>query len=465
MLLHGVEAPDIRYRDSLSEGAGDEEGLYSLILANPPFAGSLDYESTAQNLLRVVKTKKTELLFLALFLRLLKPGGRAAVIVPDGVLFGSSKAHINLRRLLVEDQKLDAIVKLPSGVFKPYASASTAILVFTKTDSGGTDDVWFFDVAADGWSLDDKRVPLLADAKLGCEPAERLAPEDHQRNNLPDLLTRWAERGGAERGRGRAEQSFCVGMSEIVAAGYDFSPSRYKELVYREAEHRVPLEIVSDLDAMEGEFRAGLIELKETLVRESGANGDRVPTKSLTALCRCVSGATPSKSDPSNWVGEIPWFSAKDLKTPDLVDSQDHVAQAVVDRGKLRLFPAGTVVLVVRGMILRHSVPIGILRVPATINQDLKALVPHEELDADFLAACLRAQTPRILATVSHAAHGTTRLDSTALSAIRIPVVPLPAQRDLAERVTATRRLLAIEAERTRHLEELIGSLQAGVFS
>jgi type I restriction enzyme M protein len=141
MLLHGVEAPDIRYRDSLSEGTGEEEGLYSLVLANPPFAGSLDYESTAQNLLRVVKTKKTELLFLALFLRLLKPGGRAAVIVPDGVLFGSSRAHKELRRILVEDQKLDAIVKLPSGVFRPYAGVSTAIVLLTKTESGGTDCV------------------------------------------------------------------------------------------------------------------------------------------------------------------------------------------------------------------------------------------------------------------------------------------------------------------------------------
>ncbi len=151
MLLHGVEAPDIRYRDSLSEGASDEEERYTLILANPPFAGSLDYETTAKDLLQVVKTKKTELLFLALFLRLLRPGGRAAVIVPDGVLFGSSKAHKELRRILVEDQKLDAVVKLPSGVFRPYAGVSTAILLFTKTDTGGTDDVWFYDVTADGW--------------------------------------------------------------------------------------------------------------------------------------------------------------------------------------------------------------------------------------------------------------------------------------------------------------------------
>src|SRR3989442_2296124 len=157
MLLHGVENPDIRYRDSLAQDHAGEEEKYTLLLANPPFAGSLDYENTAKDLLQIVKTKKTELLFLALYLRLLKPGGRAAVIVPDGVLFGSSNAHRTLRKILVEEQKLDAVISLPGGVFKPYAGVSTAILLFTKTNSGGTDQVWFYDVDADGMSLDDKR--------------------------------------------------------------------------------------------------------------------------------------------------------------------------------------------------------------------------------------------------------------------------------------------------------------------
>jgi len=162
MLLHGIENPDIRYKDSLEEANAFDVEKYSLILANPPFAGSLDYESTAKDLLKVVKTKKTELLFLALFLRLLKPGGRAAIIVPDGVLFGSSNAHKTLRKMLVEDQKLDGIVSMPSGVFKPYAGVSTAILFFTKTNSGGPDNVWFYDMQADGYSLDDKRkTPFL----------------------------------------------------------------------------------------------------------------------------------------------------------------------------------------------------------------------------------------------------------------------------------------------------------------
>jgi len=271
MLLHGIESPDVRYRDSLSEGAAGEEGLYSLILANPPFAGSLDYETTSKDLLRVVKTKKTELLFLALFLRLLRPGGRAAVIVPEGVLFGSSKAHKELRRILVEDQKLDAVVKLPSGVFRPYAGVSTAILLFTKTDSGGTDDVWFYDVQADGWSLDDKRTPLLPAEQLGPAPRNEhrtpvaFDPTNHGKNNLPDVLARWSERDGDERKRERTDQSFCVSKADIAAQGYDLSLNRYKEMVHDDVEHRPPLEIVADLEKLEAEIQQGLADLRDML--------------------------------------------------------------------------------------------------------------------------------------------------------------------------------------------------------
>ena len=265
MLLHGVEEPDIRYRDSLSSGAEDEAELYSLILANPPFAGSLDYESTAKDLQRMVKTKKTELLFVALFLRLLRPGGRAAVIVPDGVLFGSSKAHKELRRTLVEDHKLDGIVKLPSGVFKPYAGVSTAILFFTKTGVGGTDDVWFYEMTADGWSLDDKRAPLLPEDRLGARPEPALTDAEHAKNNLPDALSRWGQRGGTERERLRTGQSFCVPKADIVAQGYDLSLNRYKEVVHEEVEHRAPLDIIADLERLESEIQQGLSELKAML--------------------------------------------------------------------------------------------------------------------------------------------------------------------------------------------------------
>lgn len=265
MLLHGVQAPDIRYRDSLSNGASSDSELYSLILANPPFAGSLDYESTAKDLQQVVKTKKTELLFLALFLRLLQTGGRAAVIVPDGVLFGSSKAHKELRRTLVEDHKLDGIVKLPSGVFRPYAGVSTAILLFTKTGIGGTDSVWFYEVNADGWSLDDKRTALLGEGKLGPRPDSTLTNEDLMKNNLPDVLVRWRDRERSERSRERTAQSFCVSRDEIAAQNYNLSLNRYKETLPGQISYRSPAVIIADLERLEGEIRQGLQALKAIL--------------------------------------------------------------------------------------------------------------------------------------------------------------------------------------------------------
>jgi len=271
MLLHGVENPDIRYRDSLAQehagrtGPGNDEEAYTLVLANPPFAGSLDYENTAKDLLQIVKTKKTELLFVALFLRLLKPGGRAAVIVPDGVLFGSSKAHRELRRMLVEEQKLDAVISLPGGVFKPYAGVSTAILLFMKTNSGGTDHVWFYDVDADGWSLDDKRTPLLSEERLGSTPSPSLTAEEHAKNNLPDIVARWPARDGAERERPRTAQSFCVPKADIAAQGYDLSLNRYKEVVHDAVEHRSPKEILAELAKLEEEIQRGMKELNGML--------------------------------------------------------------------------------------------------------------------------------------------------------------------------------------------------------
>lgn len=246
MLLHGVENPDIRYRDSLAESGGDDSEKYSLILANPPFAGSLDYESTAKDLQQIVKTKKTELLFVALFLRLLQTGGRAAVIVPDGVLFGSSNAHQALRRTIIEDQKLDAIISMPSGVFKPYAGVSTAIMLFTKTNSGGTDNVWFYDMSADGYSLDDKRTP------------------QHDKSDIPDILARW-QKLTAEKDRPRTAQSFLVPKAEIVANDYYLSLNRYKEVEHQATEHDAPKVILARLAALEAEIAKGRAELEGML--------------------------------------------------------------------------------------------------------------------------------------------------------------------------------------------------------
>ena len=265
MLLHGVENADIQYRDSLSQDYAVEDEKYSLILANPPFAGSLNKDDVAKDLLKVVDTKSTELLFIALFLKLLKPGGRAAVIVPDGVLFKSSKANKEIRRMLVEEQKLDAVVSLPSGVFKPYAGVSTAVLFFTKTNSGGTDTVWFYDMAADGWSLDDQRKPLLDADMLGTRPSSKLTAEEHAKNNLPDVLTRWHKREGAERDRARTEQSFAVKREEIAANNYDLSLNRYKEVVHEHVKHVAPLQLIAELNAIEADIQAGLKQLEGML--------------------------------------------------------------------------------------------------------------------------------------------------------------------------------------------------------
>lgn len=246
MLLHGIENPDIRHKDSLAQSSEDDAERFSLILANPPFAGSLDYESTAKDLLQVVKTKKTELLFLALFFRLLQTGGRAAVIVPEGVLFSSSNAHKDLRRLLTEDQRLDAVIAMPSGVFKPYAGVSTAILLFTKTNSGGTENVWFYEMRADGFSLDDKRTP------------------QQDKSDLPDILKRWRNRKG-EAKRSRTEQSFLVPKEEIAANDYDLSISRYREVEHVVAEHDPPKTILKRLTALEDEIARDREKLEKML--------------------------------------------------------------------------------------------------------------------------------------------------------------------------------------------------------
>lgn len=250
MMLHGVENPEILNRDSLAEDHAGMEELYTLVLANPPFAGSLDYESTAKDLLQVVRTKKTELLFVALFLRLLKPGGRAAVIVPDGVLFGSSNAHKTLRKQLVEKHHLQGVISMPAGVFKPYSGVSTAILFFTRTDAGGTENVWFYDMQADGYSLDDKRTPLNGG--------------EHASNNIPDILARWGQ-WEEEKKRARTAQSFMVPKEEIAGHDYDLSINRYKEILYEEVEYDPPEVILDELEQLEGEIQAGLAELRGML--------------------------------------------------------------------------------------------------------------------------------------------------------------------------------------------------------
>ena len=244
MMTHGIDNPFIEYRDSLSDQNPDRE-KYSLILANPPFKGSLDADIVSSDLLKICKTKKTELLFLALFLRMLKVGGRGAVIVPDGVLFGSSTAHKAIRKELVEGNRLEAVISMPSGVFKPYAGVSTAVLIFTKTGHGGTDNVWFYDMTADGFSLDDKRSPV-------------------QGNDIPDIIARFRNLE-AEKDRPRTEKSFFVPKAEIVENGYDLSINKYKKTEYKPVEYAPTTQILAELQELEAEIAKGLAELEGML--------------------------------------------------------------------------------------------------------------------------------------------------------------------------------------------------------
>lgn len=244
MMLHGVEDPNIKYQDSLS-GENTERDAYTLIMANPPFTGSVFQEEISKDLLALCKTSKTELLFMALFTKMLAVGGRCASIVPDGVLFGASKAHKALRKELVENQQLQAVISMPSGVFKPYAGVSTAILIFTKTNAGGTDKVWFYDMKADGFSLDDKRSSI-------------------KQNDIPDVISRF-NNPEAEESRERTEQSFFVPKKEIVDNEYDLSINKYKKTIHVPVEYPPTSEIMADIYKLNAQISSELDELNKLL--------------------------------------------------------------------------------------------------------------------------------------------------------------------------------------------------------
>lgn len=243
--LHGIDHPQLIARDALSEANAGSRDQFSLILANPPFKGSLDYDSVESSILKTVKTKKTELLFIGLMLRMLKVGGRCAVIVPDGVLFGSSNAHKEIRQTLLEKHKLEAVISMPSGVFKPYAGVSTAVLVFTKTNNGGTDNVWFYDMQIDGYSLDDKRTPV-------------------KDSDIPDIIERFKHRN-QEQGRSRTDQSFLVPFNEIQDNDWDLNINRYKEVVHEHKDHDSPADIIAEIEQLDVERKKALQLLKELL--------------------------------------------------------------------------------------------------------------------------------------------------------------------------------------------------------
>ena len=244
LMLHSITTPTIEYRDSVSK-TNDIAEEYDIRLANPPFSGTIDKEGVSDDLKRVCNTTKTELLFIALFLRMLKKGGRCACIVPDGVLFGTTKAHQSLRKELIENHKLQAVISMPSGVFKPYSGVSTAVLVFTKTGAGGTDKVWFYDMKADGFSLDDKRNPVAE-------------------NDIPDILARFHNLAG-ETSRARTEQSFFVPKSEIEQNNYDLSINRYKEVVHEKIEYDKPDVILTRIDTLIADIAAQTKKVREML--------------------------------------------------------------------------------------------------------------------------------------------------------------------------------------------------------
>ena len=248
LLLHDITAPELAWRDSLSE-QNEDQNCYTLIMANPPFAGSLDKGNVNKKILAYANTSKTELLFLAQFVRSLEIGGRCASIVPDGVLFGSSKAHLAIRKEIVDNQQLRAVISMPSGVFKPYAGVSTAVLVFTKTNSGGTDKVWFYDMKADGYSLDDKRSPISD-------------------NDIPDVVARFHNLQ-AEENRSRKEQSFLVPVEEIRNNDYDLSINKYKEVEREKVEYEPVADILARLEKTESEYLISYSELYKMLEEKS----------------------------------------------------------------------------------------------------------------------------------------------------------------------------------------------------
>lgn len=244
MMLHGVDSPNIAWRDSLSSD-NEDTGRYSLCLANPPFSGSLDKETVSKSLHQITPTNKTELLFLALFVRSLRVGGRCASIVPDGVLFGNSNAHKAIRKEIVDNQRLQAVISMPSGVFQPYAGVSTAILVFTKTNNGGTDKVWFYEMRADGFTLDQKRTPCAE-------------------NDIPDVIARW-DNLAAEENRSRKDQSFLVPVEEIRANDYDLTFNKYKEVERKVVEYDAPETILAHIDELQSQIAEGLTNLQSII--------------------------------------------------------------------------------------------------------------------------------------------------------------------------------------------------------
>ena len=485
--IHGFDVPHVSYRDSLSELPLGEQGAYDVILANPPFSGSLDVERVDPVLNKQVNTKKTELLFLARFLTLLKVGGRAAVIVPQGVLFNADNAYKTLRKELVENQKLDAVINLPSGVFRPYSGVSTAVLCFTKTDSGGTDEVWFYDMFADGLSLDDKRTLLLPENLLGPAPHEpftmdnqfrdpvpvQLTDEQLMKNNLPDLLTRFHNRNTTERDRTRTEQSFTVHIDDIRAMDYGLSMDLYRKVISDDEEiydlqdildkiTELDKKIVGMLSSIHDISRGDQQSMQHSLVVGSDFMNDWEVRK-LGNICSISIGKTPARKESRYWGGVgLPWLSIKDMNQGTLISkTKEKITQAALSELKITPYPVGTLLFSFKLSIGK----VGITTIPLFTNEAIAAIEPKENiaLDKHYLMEALRHVSQTIKGNA--AAKGVT-LNKKSLSEIIIPVPPYEEQKRIAAILGGvTRAIESTKVKKLSLLQELQKSLATRAFA
>jgi len=449
MLLHGVENADIQYRDSLSQDYAVEEEKYSLILANPPFAGSLDYEGTAKDLLAMVSTKKTEILFLALFLKLLKPGGRAAVIVPDGVVANKTQAYREIRKLLVEEHLLEAVIAMPSGIFRPYSDVTTSILLFTKTNSGGTEYVWFYDMEADGYSLDDKRQPLLPLEKLGSSPKESLSDAELLSNNLPDVIARWNKRKISERSNVKSDRSFVVSKEEIVNANYDLSIGQYKQVALNAKSKVVTSKEGGGFSKnIVGESLVGGEEIFKRL-DAIGISAEKYPIKTLLR--------SPSLFDCKNNI-RVWSLSLENIETK----TGKIIEEVWVDRGEL-----GSSTYYFEPPVVLYSKLRPYLNkvvVPSKPGYATTELVPiycdEQKILSKYLSYILRSQSFVDFATISSGGAKMPRVKMDKFWNYLIPVPPVEIQKEVIDLLDELEVQIEAQIDKTRRMQEIIFSFQ-----
>jgi hypothetical protein len=436
LMLHGVDRPDIHYMDTLSNKFMDDDKLrrfasdaLTLALANPPFKGSLDESDVHRSLTGKVKTRKTELLFLVLLLRMLKLGGRCGVIVPDGVLFGSSKAHVELRKMLVEENQIDAVVKLPAGVFKPYAGVSTAILLFTK--GGRTEHVWFYDVQADGFSLDDKRDPT---------------PDQ---NDLPDVRVRWAARN-PRKDTDRTARAFFVAKADIVEQNYDLAIGRYKEVIHEEKQTDPPKVILERLKTLETEIVTDVDRIE----------GDGVfvqaPMARLGDHTLLISSGSTPRGGESVYLqdGAVMLIRSQNVRMNRL-DLSDvaYISEEINSEMRRSVVQRGDVLLNITGASIGRVALFSLKDVRANVNQHVCIIRPKaQELDGRFLAYFI--SSPRFQAEIDRLQRGGTRqaLTFSQIADFPIPLPPLAEQERIA---TILDKVAAIREKHEKAMREI----------